>query len=141
MDNELKQKISEEYGLPTSFMTQPPRDVEDRIQSLLKILLTHPPREDDNACLLVKSKSETRWQTLDNPYTIGCHPDSSLQLLDKYISQRHCEIRKSDNIWIIEDLGSTNGIYINQTKLARKVLRDGDMIQIGGILVIYLGEK
>lgn len=58
----------------------------------------------------------------------GCHvtiPDSS-------VSSRHARIYHSDGEWYVEDLGSTNGTFVNDRPLTRPVvLRPGDTVSIG----------
>jgi pSer/pThr/pTyr-binding forkhead associated (FHA) protein len=51
------------------------------------------------------------------PLLIGRANDSTLVLTDDYASTRHARISLQDGMWIVEDLGSTNGSYLGQRKL------------------------
>jgi pSer/pThr/pTyr-binding forkhead associated (FHA) protein len=51
------------------------------------------------------------------PVTIGRANDSTLVLADDYASNRHARLVPSDNGWLVEDLGSTNGTYLDRTKV------------------------
>jgi pSer/pThr/pTyr-binding forkhead associated (FHA) protein len=51
------------------------------------------------------------------PVLIGRANDSTLVLEDDYASTRHARISLQDGLWIVEDLGSTNGTYLGQRKL------------------------
>jgi hypothetical protein len=51
------------------------------------------------------------------PVLIGRANDSTLVLTDDYASTRHARISLQDGLWIVEDLGSTNGTYLGQRKL------------------------
>ncbi|MCW2498039.1 FHA domain-containing protein [Jatrophihabitans sp.] len=51
------------------------------------------------------------------PVLIGRANDSTLVLTDDYASTRHARISLQDGMWIVEDLGSTNGSYLGQRKL------------------------
>jgi hypothetical protein len=51
------------------------------------------------------------------PVLIGRADDSSLVLTDDYASTRHARIQMQDFMWVVEDLGSTNGTYLGQRKL------------------------
>ena len=51
------------------------------------------------------------------PVLIGRANDSTLVLTDDYASTRHARISLQDGMWIVEDLGSTNGTYLGQRKL------------------------
>jgi pSer/pThr/pTyr-binding forkhead associated (FHA) protein len=51
------------------------------------------------------------------PVLIGRANDSTLVLTDDYASTRHARISLQDGMWIVEDLGSTNGTYLGRRKL------------------------
>ncbi len=58
----------------------------------------------------------------------GCH----ITLDDTYVSQLHARVFRRDGQIFIEDLGSTNGTYVNRTKVtAPLVVRRGDRLQVG----------
>lgn len=51
------------------------------------------------------------------PVTIGRAQDSTLVLDDDYASTRHARLFRSNGTWYVEDLGSTNGTYLDRTKV------------------------
>src|SRR6201989_1773136 len=51
------------------------------------------------------------------PVLIGRANDSTLVLTDDYASTRHARISLQDGMWVVEDLGSTNGTYLGQRKV------------------------
>jgi pSer/pThr/pTyr-binding forkhead associated (FHA) protein len=51
------------------------------------------------------------------PVLIGRANDSTLVLTDDYASTRHARISLQDGMWVVEDLGSTNGTYLGSRKL------------------------
>lgn len=53
----------------------------------------------------------------DSPVTIGRAEDSTLVLTDDYISTSHARLVPGDGAWLVEDLGSTNGTYLDRTKV------------------------
>jgi hypothetical protein len=53
----------------------------------------------------------------DGPVTIGRAQDSTLVLTDDYASSRHARLFPQDGHWFIEDLGSTNGTYLDRAKV------------------------
>jgi pSer/pThr/pTyr-binding forkhead associated (FHA) protein len=66
------------------------------------------------------------------PIMLGRADDSTLVLDDDYASTRHARISQSGNDWYVEDLGSTNGTYVNSEQISKAVrLGKGDMLQIG----------
>src|SRR6516225_8966310 len=62
--------------------------------------------------------------------SIGRRESCDICLRFPNISGRHCELAFQDGYWILRDLGSTNGVKVNGTKVKQKILRDGDTIAI-----------
>ncbi len=59
---------------------------------------------------------------------VACH----VTIVDSSVSHRHARVYHSDGEWHVEDLGSTNGTFVNDRPLTRPViLRPGDKIAIG----------
>jgi pSer/pThr/pTyr-binding forkhead associated (FHA) protein len=66
------------------------------------------------------------------PVLIGRANDSTLVLEDDYASTRHARISLQDGVWVVEDLGSTNGTYLGQRKIDGPVALDvGVPLRIG----------
>jgi pSer/pThr/pTyr-binding forkhead associated (FHA) protein len=64
--------------------------------------------------------------------TIGRAPDSTLVIDDDYASSRHARIYPDDDGWIVEDLGSTNGTWVDRTRITSPtVLPPGVPLRIG----------
>ncbi len=67
-----------------------------------------------------------------SPITVGRAADSTLVLQDDYSSSRHARFFPSDGQWIVEDLGSTNGTWIDRTRITGPtVLRVGSKVRVG----------
>lgn len=67
-----------------------------------------------------------------SPITVGRAADSTLVLNDDYASSRHARFFPSDGQWIVEDLGSTNGTWIERTRITGPtVLRANAKVRIG----------
>ena len=74
----------------------------------------------------------TRIALTGKPILIGRANDSTLVLTDDYASTRHARISETNNVWYLEDLGSTNGTYVGQTKVSGPIpLEAGVVIRIG----------
>ena len=70
--------------------------------------------------------------------TLGRHPNNTIQLLDKIVSKEHCIILLADGKWILRDLGSLNGTYINGERVqGERPLRHGDEIALGSTRARY----
>lgn len=64
--------------------------------------------------------------------TIGRAPDSTIVIDDDYASSRHARIYPSDGGWIVEDLGSTNGTWIERTRITQPTaLTPGTPLRVG----------
>lgn len=65
------------------------------------------------------------------PFTIGRHADNSLVLRDNRASRSHARIVGENGSYVIEDLNSRHGTWVNGERVARHVLRNSDRIEFG----------
>jgi general secretion pathway protein A len=72
---------------------------------------------------------------------IGRTPDNDIQIDSKFISRHHCQIVTQPDSCVIEDLNSTNGIYVKSKRVRRHNLNDGDVVQVGQHEVMYIDER
>jgi general secretion pathway protein A len=72
---------------------------------------------------------------------IGRTPDNDLQIDSKFISRHHCQIVTQLDSCVIEDLNSTNGIFVQSKRVRRHNLNDGDVVQVGQHEVMYIDER
>jgi pSer/pThr/pTyr-binding forkhead associated (FHA) protein len=84
---------------------------------------------------LVITAGSLQGQTIeltDAPVTIGRAPESTLVLTDDYASSHHARLVPRDGQWHVEDLGSTNGTYLDKTKVTRPTpVPAGAKVRIG----------
>jgi len=72
---------------------------------------------------------------VDSAMTIGRSAECDLSLSDSFLSSRHARLANDEGDLTIEDLGSTNGTYVNQELVDGRVhLERGDIVQVGGVL-------
>jgi len=71
------------------------------------------------------------------PLGLGRGVDNRFVLADQGVSLRHARIVASDRGWMIEDLGSSNGTWVNGQRVARAFLRNGDRIRLGGVELVF----
>ncbi len=74
-------------------------------------------------------------------FIIGRTPDNDLQIDSKYISRHHAQIVTSVQTSVVEDLNSTNGIYVRAKRVRRRILNDGDVVHIGQHEIMYFDER
>ena len=72
---------------------------------------------------------------------IGRTPDNDLQIDSKFISRHHCQIVTQPHSCLIEDLNSTNGIYVKSKRVRRHNLNDGDVVLVGQHEIMYMDER
>ena len=69
---------------------------------------------------------------LEEALHVGRAEACQIRLGDTYISQFHARLFPRDGTWYIEDLGSTNGTYLNQRKLTGpSEVHAGDVVRLG----------
>lgn len=78
---------------------------------------------------------------IDKPILLfGRHEECDIQLNSKKVSRRHCVVAQVNDVLIIRDLGSTNGVRINGDRVAEGKLRPGDEVQIGNFKYQVCGD-
>jgi general secretion pathway protein A len=74
-------------------------------------------------------------------FIIGRTPENDLSIDSKYVSRHHAQIITTSQSCTLEDLNSTNGVFLRSKRVRRRVLNDGDVIQIGQHEITYIDER
>jgi pSer/pThr/pTyr-binding forkhead associated (FHA) protein len=114
-------------------------EVEDRTQQLAALAT-----DADGPPMLVVVKGEnsgSRYALASDLVTIGRHPDSDIFLDDVTVSRRHAQVRRERGGFVVEDVGSLNGTYVNGERIERAVLRDADQVQVGKFRFVVIGAS
>ena len=70
--------------------------------------------------------------------TIGRSPVNLLQINDKSVSRRHAQLRLQDEDYIVTDLKSSNGTFLNGQRLTEaRQLKHDDILQLGEVILRY----
>ncbi|MEI2654561.1 MAG: FHA domain-containing protein [Microthrixaceae bacterium] len=69
--------------------------------------------------------------------TIGRHPESTVFLDDVTVSRRHTEIRLEGTHYLVSDVGSLNGTYLNGDRVDVHELAEGDQLQVGKYRLVF----
>jgi diguanylate cyclase (GGDEF)-like protein len=73
------------------------------------------------------------------PVVLGRESTCTIPVADAGVSRAHARItRGTDGTYLIEDLTSTNGTYVNNTRIRSGLLRDGDYLRVGGQIFRFL---
>jgi hypothetical protein len=90
--------------------------------------------------LVVRNGSEAglRVPLLKRITRAGRHPASELFLDDITVSRRHAEIERDFERYVLVDVGSLNGTYLNRQRIERQEIHNGDELQIGKFRLVFL---
>ena len=91
--------------------------------------------------MVIRDVSDRRVLPLTGPVVVGTAPDCDVPVSCEYVSRRHCCLRPVEEDWLVEDLGSTNGTYVNGHGTGRSLLRDGDVVIVGRATLLFLEHE
>jgi hypothetical protein len=105
-----------------------------------------PPRSVDQPALgriVVRfdGEDQAELELRTGRLVIGRTPDNDLQIDSKWVSRHHAQIITTRHTSVLEDLNSTNGVFIAGKRVRRRLLNDRDVIQIGRHDIIYVDER
>lgn len=73
--------------------------------------------------------------------TIGRSGDNTITLPDPTASRNHAQVICADGKWVVEDLGSANGIIVGGQRVEKVVLQSGDTFKIGGVIFRFIAKE
>ncbi len=73
--------------------------------------------------------------------TFGRHSASLLRLPEVEVSRHHCELRRDGESFVLRDLDSRHGIFVNSVPVRERVLAHGDVIRIGSTALLFLLDE
>ncbi|MBI3966287.1 MAG: cyclic nucleotide-binding domain-containing protein, partial [Chloroflexi bacterium] len=68
---------------------------------------------------------------------VGRSAENSIRILDATVSRRHALIQREGNSYWVEDLGGSNGTFVNGQRVERHALSDGDVVQFGQFQMVF----
>ncbi len=93
------------------------------------LILIHPPGPDIGR----------RTPLTNDSYVFGREAGVDLIIGRSSVSRRHAEmVREPRGSWLVRDLGSTNGTFVNERKITEESLRDGDQLRLGDAIFKFL---
>lgn len=110
-------------------------------QTSIVSLVTHVPpasapsprRSDTTVLVIVDGQNAGMTFPVPPSCTLGRAPDNSIVIPDQFVSSHHARIYKgAKGEWVIEDLGSTNGTYLDEKQISGPVIiRPGQPVRLG----------
>jgi chromosome segregation ATPase len=126
-------------------------DVEASARRQDDLMARHGPAQEDTGSrrrvrIIVSLEGEhtIRYPLYKPAMIIGRSSDADIHIIGRFTSRRHARVViTDDDSAVIEDLGSLNGIRVNDEIVTRHILQDGDMLDIGGarLQFVDLGER
>lgn len=74
---------------------------------------------------------------LEGSTVLGADPDCKISLDEEFASRRHAEIYRTEYGFMVRDLGSTNGTFVNDVRIKEESLVDGDRIRVGTTELVF----
>ena len=82
----------------------------------------------------------TRYSLEGDQVSVGRVPGNDIQLDDVTVSRQHAVLVRQGSAWLVRDLGSLNGTYVNSARVEEAVVQHGDEVQVGRFrLVAFFG--
>jgi two-component system cell cycle response regulator len=111
--------------------------------TVVTIVSPNPLKKDrvsKAGCLVVIVGAEMgkRVELGDDELVIGRSSNAGLQLDMDNVSRSHASVARTPLGWVLKDLGSTNGTFVNDAPVREHILRDGDQIRIGRAMLKFL---
>ncbi|MGD8352804.1 MAG: FHA domain-containing protein, partial [Pseudomonadota bacterium] len=98
-------------------------------------------REDRAVLKIIEGPDKGSAVEITAGLTIGSRPDSEMRLEDPTVSRKHAEITKTAEGFLLQDLGSTNGTFLNDVQVDRAYLRDGAVVTVGETSMVFMTGK
>jgi adenylate cyclase len=87
---------------------------------------------------IISPEVPERTVELERHNTLGRHPDNTIQILDRIVSKNHCHIDGADGNYVLKDLGSLNGTFVNGERVdGQRALAAGDEITLGSTRLTF----
>jgi hypothetical protein len=124
-------QIEEENGDHTSDELEKTTVLVDSVR-LIHALGTDPGRKTRSYLEIIKGNEEGKIFYIDrDEAVVGRHQECDIEVEDVEISRKHLRIYSENRRWFVQDLGSTNGTYVNKLRVDRYMVNPGDRIIAG----------
>ncbi|HXI14226.1 MAG TPA: FHA domain-containing protein [Thermoanaerobaculia bacterium] len=117
-----------------AFIPPPPRAAPTEAPPPLPAPATDEPIM---ACVTMDSGDKEMFPLIDDEYQVGRDPQNAIAIADASVSTRHARFHRTEEGFVIEDLKSRNGTFVNDEKIEKKLLSDNDSIRLGRVYLTY----
>jgi pSer/pThr/pTyr-binding forkhead associated (FHA) protein len=91
--------------------------------------------------VFIPGAAEPQRYELRESNVFGRSADSAVCVDDPNVSRRHCKLERAGNRWVLTDLDSTNGTWLDAARVKRYALRDGETFYIGDARVVFHADR
>lgn len=99
------------------------------------------PRKSKTRAHTLRSIPESAQQLIhklsEAHVVIGRGNDAALKLDSELVSRQHAVLTRKHDEYLLTDMNSSHGVYVNGLRVHSAILRDGDVIQLGDVLLTY----
>lgn len=135
LQDRLREAVADDETLPISL----PASMKTRLARVRRLIEDGSSRLTREDRLVVKIGGQPPYEFALPPVaTIGRDQANDLPLPSTFVSRVHCRLVKRDEMWLLEDLGARNQVYVNGRPQSGCVLCDGDIIELGDVSLLFL---
>jgi hypothetical protein len=127
-----------EPGEDTTIVFAPVSSAGEPVEEEVSVQIT-PLGEGAGVLVVKRGPNAGSKFVLDQETThVGRHPESDIFLDDITVSRRHAELVRDADQYLVRDVGSLNGTYLNRERIDEATLANGDEVQIGKFKLVFL---
>jgi pSer/pThr/pTyr-binding forkhead associated (FHA) protein len=102
-------------------------------------------RDDGIMAYLVRKRIDgtviEEWEVTDKPLIFGRGEQVDVRIVDERMSRQHFVVAPKGDGYVVQDLKSTNGTYVNNDRITEQPLKPNDRIRAGHVVFVFLPEK
>jgi len=83
--------------------------------------------------VIIEGEGKGKEYALAPPAILGRSKNAAITVAHPLASRQHCEVYEREGDLVVRDLGSLNGTFIGETRIAEEVLRPGELLTVGGV--------
>jgi predicted component of type VI protein secretion system len=87
--------------------------------------------------VITKGPGQGRDHAIGTECVVGRATDADFTIEDVGVSRRHARFYREGEVYVVTDLGSRNGTYVNTQRVQAASLNDGDVIRVGGVEMVF----
>jgi signal transduction histidine kinase len=92
--------------------------------------------------IVLQGPDKGRTLRADDEHIVLGRGSPQIPLTDQTVSRRHADLSRVDGGWLLTDLRSANGTYVNGVRVQKPIrLKHGDQVRVGSTLLVYAGDE